>query len=172
MLKCNPRQLHNHMIESFEDAIGKDNTVIVSESKLRDILKTSCSHVKKMTAREKLMCGCETCIIFDDMHQCLNLFRKKYITNTQREIQAMRDGRSKQLANAKLDDYINQVCSNPTTKNPKFCTGWDAASFLGCDPVAIDGRNYSPFSCVLRDCALCRDKWKDMIPTRERTVLI
>ena len=64
------------MIESFEDAIGKGNTVIVSESKLRDILKTSCFQVKKMTAREKLMCECETCIIFDDMHQCLNLFRK------------------------------------------------------------------------------------------------
>ena len=41
MLKCNPRQLHNHtMIESFEDAIGKGNTVIISESKLQDILKT------------------------------------------------------------------------------------------------------------------------------------
>ena len=105
MLKCNPRQLHNHMIESFEDAIGEDNTVIVSESKLRDILKTSCSHVKKMTAREKLMCGCETCIIFNDMHQCLNLFRKKYVTNKQREIQAMRDGRTKLMANANLDDY-------------------------------------------------------------------
>ena len=157
------------MIESFEDAIGADNTVIVSESKLRDILKTSCSHVKKMTARKKLMCGCETCIIFDDMHQCLNLFRKKYITNTQKEIQAMRDGRSKQLANAKLDDYINQVCSNPITKTPKFCTGWDAATCLGCAPVEIDGRYYSPFSCVLRDCALCRDNWMDTIPTRERT---
>ncbi len=108
-----------------------------------------------MTAREKLMCGCETCRIFDDIHQCLNLFRKKYITNKQREILAMRDGRSKLNANAKLDNYINQVCSNPPAKKPKHCTGWDAASLLGCSPVAIDGRNYSPFSCVLRDCALC-----------------
>jgi hypothetical protein len=170
MLKCNPRQLHNHMIESFENAIGKGNTVIVSESKLKDILRTSCSHVKKMTAREKLMCGCKTCIIFDDMHQCLNLFRKKYVTNKQREILAMRDGRSKLMANnAKLDDNINQVCSDPIGKKPKYCMGWDAASLLGYPTVTIDGRNYSPFSCVLRDCAVCQDKWKNMIPTRERT---
>jgi hypothetical protein len=73
------------------------------------------------------------------------------------------------MARAKLDDYINQVCFNPIGKRPKYCTGWDAASLLGCPTVTIDGRNCSPFSCVLRDCALCQDKWKDMIPTREKT---
>ena len=69
MLMCNPRILHNHMIEHFEDAT-EGNRVVISESKVRQILKTSCSHVKKMSAREKLMCGCETCVIFDDIHEC------------------------------------------------------------------------------------------------------
>jgi len=46
MLMCNPRILHNHMIEHFEDSTD-GNRVIISESKLRKILKTSCSHVKK-----------------------------------------------------------------------------------------------------------------------------
>ena len=75
MLMCNPRVLHNHMIQHFDEAT-EGNRVIISEKKVREILKTSCSHIKKMSSREKLMCRCETCIIFDDMHECLNLFRK------------------------------------------------------------------------------------------------
>ena len=66
MLLCNPRMLHNHMIETFGGALDGDK-VITSESKLRQLLKTSCSHIKKMTARQKMMCECETCIIFDDI---------------------------------------------------------------------------------------------------------
>jgi hypothetical protein len=79
MLMCNPQILHNHMIKDFNDAT-EGNRVIISEAKLREILKTSCCHVKKMSSREKLMCGYETCIIFDGMHECLNIFRKRYIT--------------------------------------------------------------------------------------------
>ncbi len=75
MLMCNPRVLHNHMIQHFDEAT-EGNHVVISEMKVREILKTSCSHVKKMSSREKLMCGCETCIILDDMHECLNLFWK------------------------------------------------------------------------------------------------
>jgi hypothetical protein len=76
MLMCNPRILHNYMIKNFGNAT-ESNRVIISETKVREILKTSCCHVKKLSAGEKLMCGCETCIIFDDMHECLNLFRKR-----------------------------------------------------------------------------------------------
>jgi hypothetical protein len=92
MLMCNPHILHNHMIKHFEDAT-EGNRVLILESKLREILKTSCSHVKKMSAREKLMCGCKNCVIFDDIRKCLNLFWKKYITRLKRELQAMRDER-------------------------------------------------------------------------------
>ena len=132
MLMCNPRILHNHMIEHFEDAT-EGNRVVISESKLRDILKTSCSHVKKMSAREKLMCGCETCVIFEDIHKCLNLFQKKYITRLKlkRELQEMRDGRRKFDLSVKLDTYIQQVCNNPTDLHPKYKSAWDAASQLG-----------------------------------------
>jgi hypothetical protein len=90
MLMCNPGILHNHMIKDFNDAT-EGNHVLVLETKVRETLKTSCCHVKKMSSREKLMCGCETCIIFDDMHKCLNLFRKRYITRMKRELKGMRD---------------------------------------------------------------------------------
>ena len=143
MLMCNPRILHNHMIKDFNHAT-KGNRVIISEAKLREILKTSCCHVKKMSSREKLMCGCETCIIFDDMHECLNIFRKRYITRMKRELEGMRDGRRKFDLSAKVETYIHQVCSNPNDyqHDPKHKSGWDAASALGCPPVTIDDRRY------------------------------
>jgi hypothetical protein len=70
MLMCNPQTLHNQMIEYFDDAT-MGNCVIILASKVREILKTSCSHIKKMLSHEKNMCGCETCTMFDDMHECL-----------------------------------------------------------------------------------------------------
>jgi hypothetical protein len=116
IMMCNPRELHNHMIQNFDDAT-EGNQVIISESKIRELLKTSCCHVKKMSTREKLMCGCETCIIFDDMHECLCLFRKRYISRLKREINQMRDGRRKFDLSSKLETYMNQVCSDPSNDN-------------------------------------------------------
>jgi hypothetical protein len=46
-LRGNPCTLHNHMIDTFDLAI-QDGLVIISESKIRELLKTSCSHIKKM----------------------------------------------------------------------------------------------------------------------------
>jgi hypothetical protein len=132
------------MIEHFDDAT-ESNRVIISETKVREILKMSCCHVKKMSSREKLMCGCETCIIFDDMHECLNLFRKRYITRIKRDVEGMRDGSRRKLdLSGKLETYIHQVCSNPNDHqhHPKHKSGWGAASVLGCPPVTIDDRRY------------------------------
>ena len=148
MLMCNPHILHNHMIEYFEDATD-GNRVLILESKVREILKTSCSHVKKMSAREKIKGGCKTCGIFDDMHKCLNLFWKKYITKLKKEVQGMRDGRRKFGLLLKRETFIEQVCTNPTNLHPKYKSGWDAASALGCPPVTIDEKHYCQFGCAL-----------------------
>ncbi len=72
-MTCNPRELHNHMIVDFDRATDGDQ-VLISESKIRQILKTSCCHIKMMFDRQKFMCGCKTCIIFDDIQRCENLF--------------------------------------------------------------------------------------------------
>jgi hypothetical protein len=53
MLMCNPRVLHIHMIEHFDDAT-EGNRVLISKTNIRELLKTSCSHIKKMSAREKI----------------------------------------------------------------------------------------------------------------------
>jgi hypothetical protein len=169
MLMCNPQILHNHMIEHFDDATeGKHE--IISESKVREILKTSCSCVKKMSSCKKLMCICETFIIFDHKHVCLNLFWKRYITRMKRELQRMQDSQRKFNLLAKLEMYMHQVCSNPTEHqhDPKYKSGWDAASALGCPPVTIENRQCCWFACALQECTECCNSWEALIPTMER----
>ena len=169
MLMCNPRVLHIHMIEHFDDAT-EGNRVLISETKIRELLKTSCSQIKKMSAREKIMCACENCILIDDMHECLNLYWKRYIKRMKRDLKGMRDGGSKNNLSAKLATYINQVCSDPNDAqyNPKYKSGWDAASALGCPPVTIDNRKYCRFACALRECPECCNNWESLIPLMER----
>ena len=117
------------------------------------------------------MCGCETCIIFDDMHKCLNLFRKRYIARIKRDVEGMREGSRRKLdLSGKLETYIHQVCSNPNDNQhcPKHKSGWDAASALGCPPVIIDDRHYCRFKCALRECTECCNSWEALIPKMER----
>ena len=116
------------------------------------------------------MCGCETCIIFDDMHECLCLFWKRYISSMKREINQMQDGQRKFDLSAKLETYMSQVCSDPTNNEhePMYNNGWDAASALGCSPVTIGDRQYCKFGCALRECPDCCNSWEQLIPPMER----
>jgi hypothetical protein len=122
-----------------------------------------------MSAREKLMCGCETCIIFNDMHECLNLFWKRYITRMKRELQGIRDGCCKFDLLTKLETYIHHVCSNPNDHkhDPKYKSGWYAASMLGCPLVTIDDRCYQ-FKCTPQECTQCCNSWAALIPMMEQ----
>ena len=45
LMTCNPRELHNHMISDFVGATDGDK-ILISESKIRQILKSSCCHSK------------------------------------------------------------------------------------------------------------------------------
>jgi hypothetical protein len=62
---------------------------------------------------------------------------------------------------------MNQVCSNPTDHqhNPKYKSGWDAASTLGCPPVTTENRQYCWFACALQECPECCNSWEALIPT-------
>jgi hypothetical protein len=56
-----------------------------------------------------------------------------------RELQGMQDGHQKFDLSTKLETYIHQICSNPNNlkHDPKYKSGWDAASALGCPCAAM-----------------------------------
>jgi hypothetical protein len=80
----------------------------------------------------------------------------------------MRDGRRKFDLSEKLDTYIQHVCNNLTDLHPKYKSGWDAASQLGCPHVTIDNIRYCQFQCTVQECTECCNNWKDLIPAMER----
>ncbi len=51
----------------------------------------------------------------------------------------MQDGHQKFDLSTKLETYIHQICSNPNNlkHDPKYKSGWDAASALGCPCAAM-----------------------------------
>ena len=161
LLKCNPRLLHQHMIETFDEATDGIN-VLISESKLRLLLKTSCN-IKQMTEHQKMMCGCETCIIVEDMQQSVNLFRNKLISSMTRDINGMRNGGSKNLAESQLAEYISHICADGSGSELKHNTAWEAASLSGCGSVEISGRQYIPFPCALQQCNVCVNRWDKLV---------
>ena len=103
LMTCNPRELHNRMISDVVGATDGDK-VLISKSKIRQILKSSCCHIKMMMNRQKMMCGCETCIIFDDIHRCVNLFRKRYISTLKKANDVMPNGQRR--AKASNDKWV------------------------------------------------------------------
>ena len=91
MLMCNLRVLDNHLIEHFDDAT-ESNCVLISETKLGNYSRRRVPTSRRCPLVKKIMCGCENCILFDDMHECLNLYQKRYIKRMKRDLKGMRDG--------------------------------------------------------------------------------
>ncbi len=154
------------MLQDFPDATEGDK-VLVSESMIRKALKTSCCHIKKMTARQKVMCGCTTCVITDDVVKCVNSWRRKHINKWRAEIRAMAEGTGKVQQEEKLKQYIEFVCSDEEGEKPKYGTAWDASSQMGCSLVKIGDHEYARFGCVLNKCEECKDKWSTLVSQHE-----
>ena len=96
-----------------------------------------------------MRCGCETCIIFDDIHRCVNLFWKRCISTLKKANDAMPNGRQHAKASNNLDQHIKSVCNDQLGKVPKYENGWDAAFSLGCPPVDIGDSNFTQIQCAL-----------------------
>jgi hypothetical protein len=138
--------------------------VKISESSIRRIMPR---HIKKATPRYKLMCGCQTCVILNDMYQCILLWQKKYIAFEQIKIYRMEEGQEKAARLFRYKKYKSEVTTNGILRPPRV---WDAASQLACPKVEVKeedtGRCFHRFSCVLGKCGDC-PKWKTIIPRTE-----
>ena len=67
------RELHNILVSDPNDGVIKDDRdedgkIIISDSTLRSLLPPQ---LKQMSARYKIMCGCECCISAKSIHSSL-----------------------------------------------------------------------------------------------------
>ena len=81
LLQMSVRELHNSLLSnsndgSLKDARDEDGTILISNSTLRSLLPPQ---LKQMSARYKIMCGCECCISAKIIHSSLLSWRDRYL---------------------------------------------------------------------------------------------
>jgi hypothetical protein len=89
LLQIPVRELHNILcnedtligLESVRYCAGK---LLISDTKMREMLP---AHLRMMSDRYKIMCGCETCIQMHNVHQSYNCFICYRINEMQKNCQ-------------------------------------------------------------------------------------
>ena len=82
LLQVSVRELNNSIVSDPNDYGLKDArddyNIIISDSTLRSLLSPQ---LKQMSARYKVMCGCECCISAKIIHSSLLSWRDRYLKN-------------------------------------------------------------------------------------------
>ena len=78
------RELHNSLVSDpndglLKDARDEDGKIIISDSTLRSLFPPQ---LKQISARYKIMCGCECCISAKSIHSSLLSWRDTYLKNS------------------------------------------------------------------------------------------
>ena len=81
LLQVSVRELHNILVsdphdDGIKDARDEDGKIIISGSILRAMLPPQ---LKQMSARYKIMCGCQCCISAKSIHSSLLSWRDRYL---------------------------------------------------------------------------------------------
>ena len=83
LLQVSIRELYNSLVSDpnyggLKDSRDEDGKIIISDSTLRSLLPPQ---LKQMSARYKIMCGCECCISAKSIHSSLLSWRDRYLKN-------------------------------------------------------------------------------------------
>ena len=107
LLQVSVQELHNSMVSSPEEGGIKeeryaDNNIIIGDSTIRSILPP---HLKKMSARYKVMCGCECCVFSRIIHSSLLSWSDCYLRKLNNLSQNKQNRRSSEKGNHIFDKY-------------------------------------------------------------------
>ena len=153
LLQVSVRELHNSLVSDpndggFKDARDKDGKIIISNSTMRSLLPPQ---LKQMSARYKIMCGCECCIYDKIMHSSLLSWRDKYLKKLKDQSQNVESRRSGEKAYQIYTTYKNTVMPHGSHI---YATASDMANATMC---AYPQSEPSPphWKFVLRCCSDC-----------------
>ena len=96
LLQVSVRELNNSLVSDpndgcLKDARDEDGKIIISDSTLCLPLPPQ---LKQMSARHKIMCGCECCISDKSIHSSFLSWRDTHLKNLKDEIQNYQSRRS------------------------------------------------------------------------------
>jgi hypothetical protein len=110
-------------------------------------------HLRMMSDRYKIMCGCENCIQMYNLHQSYNRFIGYRINELKDKLNKLnprtRNGKEAQL---ELNNYQNKVKPDgehrfPNAKDAMFC--------CLCAPPDEEYQSLHKLDCVLGECESC-----------------
>jgi hypothetical protein len=155
LLQIPVRELHNGLV-STDPLIGLpgvrdcSGNILISDTKLRLMLP---KHLRMMSDRYKIMCGCEDCIHMYNLHQSYNRFIGYRINELKNKLSELnpRTKRGKE-AQLELNNYQNKVKPNgkhrfPQAKDAMFC--------CLCAPPDEEYQSLHKLECVLGECDSC-----------------
>ena len=104
LLQVYVRELHNILVSDpndggLKDARDEDGKINISNSTLRSLLPPK---LKQMSARYKIMCGCECCISAKSIHYSLLSWRDRYLKNSRIKDKILK-------AEGLVRDHINYI---------------------------------------------------------------
>ena len=84
LLQVSVREIHNSLLSDpndvgLKDAWDEDGKIIISDSTLRSLLPPQ---LKQISARYKIMCGCECCISAKSINSSLLSWCDRYLKNS------------------------------------------------------------------------------------------
>ena len=111
LLQVSVRELHNSLVSDphdggLKDARYEDGNIIISDSTFRSLFPPQ---LKPMSARYKVMCGCECCISAKSIHLSFLSWRDRYLKKLKDKIQNAQSRRSIEKAHHIYTTYKNTV---------------------------------------------------------------
>ena len=111
LLHVSVRELHNSLVSDPNDgglkyARDKDGKIIISDSTLRSLLQPQ---LKQMSARYRIICGCEYCIYAKGIHSSLLSWRDRYLKKLKDQSQNAQIRRSGEKSHHIYTTYKNTV---------------------------------------------------------------
>ena len=111
LLRVSIRELNNCLVSDSNDVDLKDNrdeenNISISYSTLRSLFSTQ---LKQMSARYKVMCGCECFISDKSIHSSLLYWCDSYLNNMKNLIQNAQSRRSGEQTHRIYETYKNTV---------------------------------------------------------------
>ena len=158
LLEIPVRELHNDLIElpppegrggGLPEARDESGKIVISETALRSLV-AAMKILKPMTQRHKMMCGCEICIVIDQMQRSLNTFRVRLRRKLIAAAEAMGDGAAKDRALQAAESYQPSLAFGA----PWHLKPTQALGEIQCAPIE-GGSGFPHWSCVERSCKCC-----------------
>ena len=147
------RELNNSLVSDpndggLKDARGEDGKIIISNSTLRSLLLPQ---FLKMSARYKIMCGCECSISGKSIHSSLLSWLDRYLKKLADQSQHSQSRRSGEKAHHIYTTYKNTVMPHG---NHIYAKSSDMANAKMCTyPQSEHALPHC--KCLLRCCADC-----------------